>query len=57
MVAEHAHALGDSEVRPEHILLGLLADDSDPVPHTLRRLGLDPATVRGRLIDELQQAA
>ena len=42
---------------PEHILLGLLADGSDPVPRTLRRLGLDPATVRGQLIDELQQAA
>lgn len=46
-----------NQMGPEHILLGLLREDHDPVPRTLRRLGLDPAAVRAQLLEDLQQAA
>ena len=41
----------------EHILLGLLADDQGSLPHTVRRLGLDPALVRAQVLEELRRAA
>ena len=43
-----------SHTGPEHVLLALLADEDGAVPHTLRRLGLDPADVRGKVLRTLQ---
>lgn len=44
-----ALALGDKEIRAEHVLLGLLATDGDPAAVLLSRLGVAPAAVRDRL--------
>jgi ATP-dependent Clp protease ATP-binding subunit ClpA len=52
-----ALALQHHEIRVDHLLLGLLADDHDPAGHVLQRLGLDPADVRARVRTQLQQAA
>jgi ATP-dependent Clp protease ATP-binding subunit ClpC len=39
---QEAQALTASSIGTEHILLGLLADEQDPAPRTLRQLGADP---------------
>jgi ATP-dependent Clp protease ATP-binding subunit ClpA len=52
-----ALALEHRHIGPEHILLGLLADDRAPAALTLQRLGVDPADVRRRVKDALRGAA
>jgi ATP-dependent Clp protease ATP-binding subunit ClpA len=52
-----ALALQHHEIRVDHLLLGLLADDHDPAAHVLQRLGADPGEVRARVRTQLRQAA
>lgn len=52
-----ALALGHNEIRVEHLLLGLVADDEASAARTLRRLGADPAEVRERTRARLTDAA
>lgn len=52
-----ALALGHKEIRVEHLLLGLVADDEGSAARTLRRLGADPAEVRERTRARLIDAA
>jgi ATP-dependent Clp protease ATP-binding subunit ClpB len=44
-----AAELRHSAVEPEHLLLGLLTDDSSPVPDWVRALGGDPKTIEAGL--------
>lgn len=48
-----AQAFKSSFIGTEHILLGLLADEQDPAPRTLRRLGADPVAVRESLLGSM----
>lgn len=52
-----ATSLGHNYIGADHILLGLLADDRSPAAQVLSRLGADPAVVRARVRERLQQAA
>lgn len=52
-----ALALGHGYIGTEHIVLGLVADDTAPAARTLDRLGIVPARVRERLREELGKAA
>lgn len=52
-----AISLQHNHIGTDHILLGLLADDRSPAALTLSRLGVDPAVVRARVRERLQQAA
>lgn len=45
-----------SPTGPEHVLLALLAGEDGPVPHALRRLGVDPGAVRSATLRALQAA-
>lgn len=48
-----AQALKSTSIGTEHILLGLLADERDPVPFILRRLGADPVALRESLLGSI----
>jgi ATP-dependent Clp protease ATP-binding subunit ClpA len=52
-----AQALNHDYIGSEHILLGLLIDEQDPAARVLRRLDIDAAAVRQRVLDELLRAA
>lgn len=52
-----ALALQHTEIGVEHLVLGLLAQDTAPAARTLDRLGVRPAAVRERLRAELGRAA
>lgn len=52
-----ALALKHKEIRADHVLLGLLADDADPAASALQRLGVSPAAVRERLTERLRAVA
>lgn len=52
-----ALALHHRHIGVEHVLLGLLADDQTSASRTLRRLGVDPTTVRDGVRRELDRAA
>ena len=52
-----ALALKHNYIGTDHILLGLLADDHSPASRTLSRLGADPAVVRARVREQMQNAA
>ena len=62
LAAKEARALRHSYIGTEHLLLGLLgAAERNPrgdfSPVTLSDLGLDPAQVRQRILDELRRAS
>lgn len=44
---------GHSNVGPEHILLGLLAEEGGAAQRVLAQLGVDPSSVRGDVIEAL----
>jgi ATP-dependent Clp protease ATP-binding subunit ClpA len=49
-----AQTLNHDYIGSEHILLGLLLDEQDPAASVLlRRLGIEAAAVRQRVLDEL----
>lgn len=52
-----AVALNHHHIGVDHVLLGLVADDTDPAARTLRRLGVVPAEVREQVQAQLQSAA
>lgn len=52
-----AQALKHDYIGSEHILLGLVSDEQGPAARVLRRLGLEAAALRERILDELQRAA
>ena len=52
-----AIALNDKTITAEHILLGLMAEDSGLAARTLASLGADPAQVRAAVLRERGKAA
>lgn len=52
-----AMALGHNYIGTEHLLLGLVAQDHEPVSLTLQRLGVAPADVRAGVREALTRAA
>ncbi|MFL5640097.1 MAG: Clp protease N-terminal domain-containing protein [Gemmatimonadaceae bacterium] len=50
--AEEADELGHNAIRPEHLLLGLLRDESTQASHTLREAGVTLRELRRMLADE-----
>lgn len=52
-----ALALDHHYIGTEHLVLGLVADDTAPAARTLDRLGIAPGRVRDRLREELGKAA
>ncbi len=52
-----AMALRSRSITTEHLLLGLLAEDTDPAARALQRLGASPADVRAQVRDRLRHAA
>lgn len=52
-----AIALADKEIGPEHILLGLVAEETGTAARTLASLGADPARIRSAVLKELGKAA
>lgn len=53
---QEAQALNSSSIGTEHLLLGLLADEQDPAPRTLRQLGADPAAIRKSLLRKIPRS-
>jgi ATP-dependent Clp protease ATP-binding subunit ClpA len=53
---QEAQALTASSIGTEHILLGLLADEQDPAPRTLRQLGADPTALRESLLGKIDRS-
>ncbi|WP_104103577.1 Clp protease N-terminal domain-containing protein [Arthrobacter sp. 08Y14] len=52
-----AIALNDKAITVEHILLGLIAEDSGLAARTIASLGVDPAQVRAAVLRERGKAA
>lgn len=52
-----AMTLEHNYIGTDHVLLGLLADDTDPASRTLLRLGVPPSVVRTRVREQLESAA
>jgi ATP-dependent Clp protease ATP-binding subunit ClpA len=52
-----ALSLKHGYIGTEHILLGLVAEDSGPAARTLARLGIAPTDVRAGVRDELRRSA
>lgn len=52
---EAARARQHDYIGTEHLLLGLIATNDDPVVTTLRAVGAEPPAIRGR-VDELRPA-
>ncbi|MFE3450349.1 ATP-dependent Clp protease ATP-binding subunit [Nonomuraea sp. NPDC059194] len=50
-----ATRLGQDDIDTEHILLGMLGDDEDAGLLVLRSLGADPARLRERVLEKLDQ--
>jgi ATP-dependent Clp protease ATP-binding subunit ClpA len=53
---QEAQALNSSSIGTEHLLLGLLADEQDPAPRTLRQLGAGPAAIRESLLRKIPRS-
>src|SRR5438094_946885 len=45
-----AHARKNADVRPQHLLLALLDQADGHVPAILRKLGVQPAALRGEIV-------
>ncbi|WAP50431.1 hypothetical protein OL239_10150 [Arthrobacter sp. ATA002] len=54
---KQSRALGRKDIRVEHLLLGLIAQDSSAAARTLRVLGTDPGLVREELLRDLGRSA
>lgn len=52
-----AQSLQHGYIGAEHLVLGLIAQDREPVALLLQRLGVDPGNVRARLREGLARAA
>lgn len=53
LALEEANGLGDAEVRPEHLLLGVVGVDEGVAFQALQSLGLSPGRVRDEVLSRL----
>lgn len=54
---EEARSRGEAQVRPEHLILGLLMDEGNQATALLRQVRVEPESLRERLLTDLPAPA